>query len=80
MARSRPVFDLKQSIGLYEFSVVPRARFAADGLLHHCVMLLEKKLPQLTFFHPIQMYLYWQFIIIRIYVQTQISLPERVLI
>ena len=37
VARSRPGIDLKQSIGLYEFSVVPKALFAADCLLHHCV-------------------------------------------
>lgn len=36
VARSRPELDLKQGIGNYEFSVVPRALFAVDGTLHHC--------------------------------------------
>ena len=46
VAWSRPGIDLKQSIGLYEFSVVQRARFAADGSLHHYAMVLEEKITQ----------------------------------
>ena len=84
------MFKERQSVAAYS-NTVKATKFSVDDLassqeeadtklIFMRVMLLEEKLPQLTFFHPIQMYLYWQFIIIRTYVQTQISSPERVLI
>ena len=33
ICRSRPELDLKQCIGTYEFGLVPRSLFAADGTL-----------------------------------------------
>ena len=35
LCRSRPDIDLKQCIGIYELSVVPRSVFAADGTMIH---------------------------------------------
>lgn len=34
--KSRPEIDIKNAIGLHEFSVVPRSLFAADGTMFHC--------------------------------------------
>ena len=36
VCRSRPEIDLKETVGLYEFSLVPRSLFAADGSMLHC--------------------------------------------
>jgi len=33
---SRPEIDIKEAVGVYEFSVVPRSMFAADGNMLHC--------------------------------------------
>ena len=38
VCKSRPDINLKESIGKYEFSVVPRSLFAADGTMLHCSM------------------------------------------
>ena len=35
-AKSRPEIDLKEAIGQYEFNLVPRSMFAADGSMLHC--------------------------------------------
>ena len=46
---SRSDIDIKEAIGLYEFTVVPRALFASDGTMMHCssksmlMHILEKK-------------------------------------
>ncbi|KXJ12360.1 hypothetical protein AC249_AIPGENE6741 [Exaiptasia diaphana] len=34
--KSRPEINIKDAIGLHEFSVVPRSLFAADGTMFHC--------------------------------------------
>lgn len=36
VCKSRPEIDIKEAVGLYEFSVVPRSMFAADGTMLHC--------------------------------------------
>ena len=36
VCKSRPDINLKESICKYEFSVVPRSLFAADGILLLC--------------------------------------------
>ena len=36
VSKSRPDIDIKEAIGLYEFTVVPRALFAPDGTMMHC--------------------------------------------
>lgn len=36
VAKSRPEIDLKEAIGQYEFNLVPRSMFAADGSMLHC--------------------------------------------
>ena len=38
VAKSRPEIDIKEAIGQYEFSVVPRSLFANDGTMFHCSM------------------------------------------
>ena len=38
MLNSRAEINLKEAIGQYEFSVVPRSLFAVDGAMHHCSM------------------------------------------
>ena len=38
VCKSRPEINLKEAIGQYEISVVPRSLFAADGTMHHCSM------------------------------------------
>ena len=48
--KSRPEIDIKDAIGTYEFSVVPRSLFAADGTMLHCsqksvLMEILEKLP-----------------------------------
>ena len=39
VCKSRPEINLKEAIGQYEFSVVPRSLFAADGTMRHCSMM-----------------------------------------
>ena len=39
VCKSRPEIDIKEAVGRYEFSVVPRSLFAADGTMLH---ILEK--------------------------------------
>ena len=36
ICKSRPDIDIKAAVGVYEFSVVPRSMFAADGNVLHC--------------------------------------------
>ena len=36
VCKSRPEVDIKEAVGHYEFSVVPRSLFAADGTMLHC--------------------------------------------
>ena len=36
VCRSRPEIDFKQTIGLYEFTLVPRSLFAPDGAMLRC--------------------------------------------
>ncbi|KAK3746101.1 hypothetical protein QZH41_015518, partial [Actinostola sp. cb2023] len=36
VCKSRPEIDIKEAVGLYEFSVVPSSLFAADGTMLHC--------------------------------------------
>ena len=36
VCKSRPEINMKDAIGLHEFSVVPRSLFAADGTMFHC--------------------------------------------
>ena len=48
--KSRPEIDIKEAVGVYEFSVVPRSMFAADGNMLHCsaksaLMSILEKLP-----------------------------------
>ena len=48
--RTRPEIDLKETIGIYEFSVVPRSLFAADETMLRCsrksaLMPILEKLP-----------------------------------
>ena len=50
VCKSRPDIDIKEAVGTYEFSVVPRSLFAADVTLLHCsqksaLMDLFEKLP-----------------------------------
>ena len=33
---SGPGIDMKETVGQYEFSIVPRSLFAADGTMLHC--------------------------------------------
>ena len=48
VSKSRPDIDIKEAIGLYEFTV-PRALFDSDGIMMHCscksmlMHILEKK-------------------------------------
>ena len=49
ICKSRPE-KLKEAVGVYEFSVVPRSMFAADGNMLHCstksaLMSILEKLP-----------------------------------
>ena len=50
VCKSRPEIDIKEAVGTYEFSVVPRSLFAADGTLLRCsrksaLMDILEKLP-----------------------------------
>ena len=36
VAKSRPEIDIKEAVGQYEFNVVPKSMFAADGSMLHC--------------------------------------------
>ena len=36
VCKSRPEVNIKEAVGHYEFSVVPRSLFAADGTMLHC--------------------------------------------
>ena len=36
ICKSCPAIDIKEAVGVYEFSVVPRSMFAADGKMLHC--------------------------------------------
>ena len=50
VCRTRPEIDLKETIGIYELSVVPRSLFAADGTMLRCsrksaLMPILEKLP-----------------------------------
>ena len=36
VCKSQPDIDIKEAVGTYEFSVVPRSLFAADGTSPHC--------------------------------------------
>ena len=50
ICNSRPEIDIKEAVGVYEFSVVPRSMFAADGNTLHCsaksaLMSILEKLP-----------------------------------
>lgn len=42
ICKSRPQIDIKDTVGIYEFLVVPRSMFVADGNMLHCS---AKKLP-----------------------------------
>ena len=35
VCKTHPEIDIKESVGQYEFSLVPRSLFAADGLMLH---------------------------------------------
>ena len=51
VCHSRPEINLQEAIGMYEFSLVPRSLFAADGTMLHCstksalMGLIEKEAP-----------------------------------
>ena len=50
VCRSRHDMDIKETIGLYEFALVPRSMFASDGSMLHCssksaLMAILEKLP-----------------------------------
>ena len=50
ICKSCPEIDIKEAVGVYEFSVVPRSMFAADGNMLHCsaksaLMGILEKLP-----------------------------------
>ena len=36
VCKSRPEIDIQETVGLYEFTVVPRSLFARDGTMLHC--------------------------------------------
>ena len=48
VCQRRPDIDIKETIGLYEFALVPRSMFAPDGSMLHCssksalIAILEK--------------------------------------
>lgn len=50
VCKSRPDIDIKEAIGLYELTVVPRSLFASDGTMMHCsckstlMHILEKQI------------------------------------
>ena len=50
VCKSRPEIDIQEAVGTYEFSVVPRSMFAADGTMLRCscksaLMNILEKLP-----------------------------------
>ena len=51
VCQTRPEINVKEAVGMYEFKVVPRALFAAEGSMLHCpnksavMSLLEKEKP-----------------------------------
>lgn len=50
ICKSRPEVEIKEAVGVYEFSVDPRSMFAADGNMLHCsaksaLMSILEKLP-----------------------------------
>ena len=51
VCQTRPEINVKEAVGMYEFTVVPRALFAAEGSMLHCpnksavMSLLEKEKP-----------------------------------
>ena len=53
ICNSRPEIDIKEAVGTYEFRVVPRSMFAADGTMLHCpakseLMHILEKFPSST--------------------------------
>ncbi|KAK3754688.1 hypothetical protein QZH41_015388, partial [Actinostola sp. cb2023] len=51
VCKTRPEINIKNAIGIHEFSVVPRSLFAADGTMFHCsnksvLMSILEKLPE----------------------------------
>ena len=54
VCQSRPEINLQEAIGMYEFNLVPRSLFAADGTMLHCLTksalmsLIEKEAPAAT--------------------------------
>ena len=36
VCQTRPAINVKEAIGMYEFTLVPRALFAAEGSMLHC--------------------------------------------
>ena len=53
ICKSRPEIDIQEAVGTYEFTVVPRSMFAADGEMLHCpsksaLMSILEKLPANT--------------------------------
>ena len=51
VCKARPEIDIKEAVGVYEFSVVPRSMFSADGTMLHCssksdLMDILEKLPE----------------------------------
>lgn len=36
VCKARPEIDTKEAVGEYEFSIVPRSMFSADGTMLHC--------------------------------------------
>lgn len=36
VCKAHPEIDIKEAVGQYEFSIVPRSMFAADGAMFHC--------------------------------------------
>ena len=65
ICKSRPEIDIKEAVGLYKFSVVPRSMFAANGNMLHCsakstLMSILKKLQvtdQLSRLNPLTIWL-----------------------
>ena len=51
VCQTRPEINVKEAVGMYEFTVVPRALFAGEGSMLHCpnksalMSLLEKEKP-----------------------------------
>ena len=52
VCKARPEIDIKEAVGEYEFSIVPRSMFAANGTMFHCspkstlMNILEKMDPR----------------------------------